>query len=85
MVFPHYFGKDKLSDLVNKFFRANGMKESENTTLYSIRHNFEDRLLEAGIDGRVRKDILGHTLQRRRYGMGGGDQLRWEAIKKVAL
>ena len=70
--FPGYFGKDKLSATVNKFMRDNKLMESEAHTLYSLRHAFEDRCLRAGIDERVRRDLMGHALGRQRYGKGGG-------------
>jgi len=83
--FPTYAGKDKVSDVINRYFRLNGLKETDGTTLYSLRHNFEDRMLEAGVADRVRRDIFGHSLQEQRYGDGGGDKMRYEAIKAVSL
>ncbi|MFG6500201.1 DUF6538 domain-containing protein [Sulfitobacter sp. 1A15106] len=84
-VFPTYCGKDKLSDAVNKFLRENGLKESDRTTLYSLRHAFEDRMIEAGVLDRVRRDLFGHALQEQRYGEGGGDEVRYKAVLAVAL
>jgi integrase len=84
-LFPAYFGRDKVSDTINKFLRENGLKESETTTLYSLRHSFEDRLIEAGVADRVRADLFGHALQRERYGEGGGDEMRYQAIKAVSF
>ena len=84
-LFPAYFGRDKVSDTINKFMRENGLKESETTTLYSLRHSFEDRLIEAGVADRVRADLFGHALQRERYGEGGGDEMRYQAIKAVSF
>ena len=70
---------------MNKFMRENGMKEKDNTTLYSLRHSFEDRLIAADIADRVRSDLFGHGIQRERYGDGGGDEVRYRAIQKIAL
>ena len=84
-LFPAYFGRDKVSDTINKFMKENGLKESETTTLYSLRHSFEDRLIEAGVADRVRADLFGHALQRERYGEGGGDEMRYQAIKAVSI
>lgn len=84
-VFPTYFGRDKISDTVNKFFRENGLKEKDETTLYSIRHNFEDRLLMADVADRVRSDLFGHSYQRQKYGTGGGDELRYKALLKIEI
>ncbi|MZR12670.1 tyrosine-type recombinase/integrase [Maritimibacter sp. DP07] len=85
LVFPTYFGKDKISDTVNKYLRENRLKEHDGTTFYSLRHAFEDRMIHAGVLDRVRRDIFGHALQEERYGYGGGDEVRYEAVKRVAL
>jgi integrase len=84
-LFPSYFGKDKVSDTVNKFMRENGLKENEGTTLYSLRHAFEDRMIEADVADRVRADLFGHAIQRERYGDGGGDEVRYRAVRSVSI
>jgi len=48
--FPRYYDKVGLSQTVNKYLRENGLMETEEHTLYCLRHSFEDRMLEAGID-----------------------------------
>ena len=69
--FPQYrTNSATLSGTVNKFLRENGLMESPRHTLYSLRHSFEDRMLEAGIDDRIRRDVFGHRLTRERYGAG---------------
>ncbi|MEM1088190.1 MAG: tyrosine-type recombinase/integrase, partial [Pseudomonadota bacterium] len=83
--FPRYFAKDAISAVVNKYMRENGLMESVDHTLYSIRHAFEDRLIVAGVDERVRSDLFGHSIQRERYGAGGGDDVRFAAIRSIAL
>lgn len=83
--FPRYRDKPGLSATINKRFREHGLCETPGHTLYGLRHSFEDRMLEAGVDERLRRDILGHALDRERYGSGGGLRLRLEAIKRVAL
>ncbi|MFQ8434076.1 hypothetical protein [Amaricoccus sp. W119] len=47
------------------------MMESPKHVVYSLRHSFEDRMLEAGIDDRIRADVMGHAYERPRYGVGG--------------
>lgn len=83
-VFPRYAGKDALSAAVNKYFRENKLLP-EGATIYGIRHGFEDRLIAAGVADRVRSDLFGHSLQRQRYGDGGGDAVRMKAVMSVAL
>jgi len=69
--FPRYRSSAAgLSATVNKYLRANGLAETPAHTLYSLRHSFEDRMLAAGIDDRIRRDLLGHRLDRERYGAG---------------
>lgn len=59
--------------------------ESPEHSLYCLRHSFEDRMLMAGIDERLRRDFLGHRLDRERYGSGGDLAFRHGEISKVAL
>lgn len=69
--FPRYRnGSATLSATVNKYLRSRGLLETPQHSFYSLRHSFEDRMLEAGIDERVRRDLFGHTLNRERYGKG---------------
>lgn len=70
--FPSYRSNSAtLSGTINKYMTENGLKESDHHTLYSLRHAFEDRMLAAGIDERIRRDLMGHALGRERYGKGG--------------
>lgn len=73
------------SALVNKYLRTHGLNETPTHTAYSLRHSVEDRLLLAGVDDRVRADILGHDYKRPRYGDGGALEGRRRAIDKIAL
>ncbi|MGR3496585.1 DUF6538 domain-containing protein [Citreimonas sp.] len=83
--FPRYYDKAGLSATVNKYLRERGLMETPAHSLYCLRHSFEDRMLEAGIDERVRRDFLGHALGRERYGEGGSLKFRHAQIRKVAL
>ncbi len=74
-----------LSANVNKFLRNNGLCETPSHTLYSLRHGFEDRLLAAGVDERIRRDLLGHALKRERYGAGATLEHMQSVVSKVAL
>ena len=69
--FPRYRNNSSgLSGAVNKYFEENGLRETPEHSLYSLRHAFEDRMLAAGIDDRIRRDLFGHALDRERYGKG---------------
>lgn len=84
--FPKYRNSSaSLSATVNKFMRANGLLETPSHSLYGLRHSFEDRLLAAGIDERIRRDLFGHALGRERYGKGAELAHVRALIQRVAL
>ncbi|SFN48845.1 Site-specific recombinase XerD [Thioclava dalianensis] len=83
--FPRYFDNPTLSDTVNKYLRANKLLETPAHSLYSLRHAFEDRMLAAGIDERIRRDLFGHSLNRERYGKGADLSYLKELIEPIAL
>jgi integrase len=84
--FPRYLESSaSLSATVNKFLRENGLMESEEHTLYSLRHAFEDRMLAAGIDDRIRRDLFGHRLDRERYGKGATLEHKQQLLQAAAL
>ena len=84
--FDRYRGSSAgLSATVNKFLRGNGLLETDQHTLYGLRHGFEDRLLAAGVDERIRRDLFGHALNRERYGAGAALPHLRDVIQAVAL
>ena len=83
--FPRYADSSGLSSLVNKFLRNNDMAETPGHTLYGLRHSFEDRLLDRDVDERIRRDLMGHTLNRQRYGKGASLEKLAEIIHSIAL
>ena len=84
--FPHYRSKPAtLSGTVNKFLRENGLMESNQHVMYSLRHSFEDRMLRAGIDERVRRELMGHSLGRQKYGQAGGLRFKLAELKRMAF
>jgi integrase len=83
--FPRYADNPSLSDTVNKYLRENGLLESEEHTLYGLRHAFEDRMLAAGIDERIRRDLMGHSLRRERYGEGASLEHMAALLRPLAL
>lgn len=54
-------------------------------TLYGLRHAFEDRMLGAGVDDRIRRDVFGHTLDRERYGKGATLEQVQGILQAIAL
>ena len=84
--FPRYRETSaSLSATVNKFLRGNGLLETPEHSLYSLRHAFEDRMLAAGIDDRIRRDLFGHRLTRERYGKGASLEHLHSLIQAVAI
>lgn len=83
--FPRYRDKAGLSGAVNKFLRENGLMESDRHSLYSLRHAFEDRLLAAKVDERVRRDLMGHRLSREEYGEGATLDYQREILAPLAF
>lgn len=83
--FPRYADNPALSDTVNKFLRENGLLPTPGHTMYSLRHGFEDRMLAAGVDERVRRDLMGHRLTRERYGDGASLVMKRDLLIPIAL
>ena len=84
--FPRYRGSSAgLSATVNKYLRENGLMETPDHVLYSLRHSFEDRMLAAGIDDRIRRDLFGHRLTREKYGDGATLKQKQTMLQAAAL
>jgi len=83
--FPRYRNNSSLSATVNKFLRENNLLETPNHTLYGLRHAFEDRMLAAGVDERIRRDLFGHRLNRERYGAGATLEHLHKIVQRVSL
>jgi integrase len=84
--FPHYRERPaSLSATVNKFLRSNGLMESDKHVMYSLRHSFEDRMLVGRIDERLRRELMGHSLGREKYGQAGGLQFKASELERIAI
>lgn len=84
--FPRYKDKEaSMSAALNKFFRENGLFPTPEHKIYSFRHTFEDRLKEAGIDDELRRLLMGHAIDRPRYGAGGSLEWRQAELRKIGL
>jgi integrase len=73
------------SATVNKYLGEHGLRETPDHSSYGLRHSFEDRLLEAGVDDRIRAELMGHKYGRPAYGKGGSLEIKQEAIARIAL
>jgi len=83
--FPRYRDSPSLSATVNKYLRTNGLLETPEHSLYGLRHAFEDRMIAAGIDDRIRRDLFGHSLNQERYGKGATLKHLHQCVQSVAL
>ena len=52
--------------------------------IYSFRHSFEKRMLEAGLDYGLRCTLMGHKNDRPQYGDGGSLEFRRDELLKIA-
>ncbi len=83
--FPRYRDKgNSLSVLLLKTFRKQGLFPTEDHRIYSFRHSFEKRMLEAGIDYDLRCTLMGHSNSRPSYGDGGSMEYRRNELLKIA-
>lgn len=76
---------DGWSAVVNKFLRENGLRETPSHSAYSLRHSFEDRMTEAGVDDRIRAELMGHKYDRPDYGRGGSLAVRQKALSNISF
>jgi integrase len=83
--FPRYFDKTGLTATLNKFLTTHGLRETPDHSVYSLRHSFEDRLLDRDVDERIRRDLMGHALKRERYGKGASLEKMAAVVKSIAL
>ncbi|MBL3619425.1 MAG: phage integrase SAM-like domain-containing protein [gamma proteobacterium endosymbiont of Lamellibrachia anaximandri] len=84
--FKHYYQKpDQLSATLNKFLRVHDLLPSENHTVYSLRHSFEDRLTSVEPPDKVQAALMGHKYDRPRYGDGPSLEQKHKWIQKIAF
>lgn len=83
--FPRYADNPTLSGTVNKFLTENKLLETPDHTMYGLRHSFEDRMLAAGFDERIRRDLMGHRLSRERYGQGASLEQAHKLLLSISI
>jgi len=83
--FPHYRDRSYLlSASLTKAFKARALFPTKQHRIYSFRHSFENRMLEAGFDFGLRCTLMGHRNSRPEYGDGGSLAYRREELLKIA-
>lgn len=84
--FPRYRNKEtSLSATLMKHLRAQKLLPGKDHSVYSFRHSFEKRMLEAGLDVEFRKRTMGHSIEREEYGDGGSMAWRRDQLVKIVL
>ena len=84
--FPSYKeNENNFSSAAGKFFRENKLFPTKKHVIYSLRHTFEDRMKEARIDDELRNILMGHTVDRPKYGSGGSLKLYQEEMMKIVF
>lgn len=84
--FPRYRdNEDSLSALVNDYLELHGLLPTDDHSLYSLRHTFEDRLTAVEAPEKVIATLMGHKWHRPKYGAGPTleQKLRW--LKRIAF
>ncbi|WP_421724762.1 DUF6538 domain-containing protein [Bauldia sp.] len=84
--FPRYRDKSsQLSGVVNKYLEAHDLLPTDDHSLYSIRHTFQDRLTAADMPDRVQADLMGHKFDRPAYGEGPTLEHKRDWLTKLAI
>ncbi|MEY9829808.1 integrase [Sinorhizobium fredii] len=79
--FKRYQDKaDHASALINKVMRSAELMPSDDHTIYSLRHSFQDRIENADCSDRMQADLMGHEFGRPTYGDGAEMKRRQEFL-----
>lgn len=68
-----------------KYFRENEIWPSDQHSLYSLRHLWEDLMRAAKIDDRARAQLMGHEYVRPTYGVGAALSERAAILEQAAI
>ncbi|WP_242517515.1 MULTISPECIES: site-specific integrase [Hyphomonadaceae] len=83
--FEHYYDRNTLvSANLMKAFKQRELLPSKDHVIYSLRHSFEDRMLEGNLDYGLRCALMGHKNNRPEYGQGGSLNFRRDQLLKIA-
>lgn len=92
--FPRYHDNGgSLSAAVNKFLKEHGLTQlrdlpgvgKRTTTLYGLRHTFEDRLTAVDAPEKMIAALMGHKGFREKYGEGPSLEHKLEWLQKIAF
>lgn len=84
--FTRYRGKaNGLSQVVMKHLKTNDLLEGPDHKAYSIRHFFEDLMKQNDVGDDMRRELMGHSIDRPEYGSGYSLEKKREALERIAL
>jgi len=84
--FPRYRDKSSsLSGTVNKFLEENGLRPTEDHTVYSLRHSFKDRLVAVEAPDSLIDSLMGHRTGKPKYGRGPSLELKLKFLELIAF
>jgi integrase len=84
--FPRYKDKeDSMSAALMAYFNENKLFPTDKHKIYSLRHSFEDRMKDAGLEDELRRILMGHTVDRPKYGSGGSLKWKRDELLKIKL
>lgn len=84
--FPRYRDKaDVLSATINKYLRSRKLLPTDDHSLYSCRHNFEDRLTAVEAPEKLIAALMGHKYSRPKYGAGPSLEQKQKWLELVAF
>lgn len=82
--FPRYLDRESAySAAVNKHMRNHGLRETDDHTVYCLRHMFEDMLKDADVGDEMRRELMGHKIDRSLYGRGFTLEAKRDAMERA--
>lgn len=84
--FTDFYDKpDFLSGIINKHLVDRKLMPTDDHSIYSLRHSFQDRLLAVNAPDRVQADLMGHKFNRQAYGDGASLSQKDKWLEKIQL
>jgi integrase len=84
--FPRYRDNSStFSATANKFLLENGLRPTEDHTVYSLRHSFKDRLIAIEAQDSMIDSLMGHDTYKPKYGKGPSLDLKRKYLQRIAF
>jgi integrase len=74
-----------LSATVNKFLFENGLRPTQDHSVYSLRHSFRDRLVAVETPDSLIDSLMGHKTYKPKYGKGPSLELKLKFLERIAF